>query len=156
MLKDPRKNPNADNERTKCYLFDARMNRVHKIISFSAIVPAVTVLYPKVAEAKSTTSLIPLVSIPFNSGILYATQPTTKVPVKDLATGLWPLIELLQDFAFPVGVGIAVWGLIEVMLDNPKGKDRVKQAFVCYIGIFVIPYLFVVIKNAFQGLAIQP
>lgn len=68
-----------------------------------------------------------------------------------LADKLMPLIHLLQDFALPVGIGMATWGLIEVMIGNPGGKQKIKSAVIGFIGIFLIPTIFYAIRDAFGG-----
>jgi hypothetical protein len=65
---------------------------------------------------------------------------------------LWPLIRMLQDFALPVGVGVAIYGMIEHMLDNPAGKKRVAAAGFGYVGVFLIPVMFRAIQYAFKGI----
>lgn len=66
-----------------------------------------------------------------------------------LADKLMPLIHLLQDFALPVGIGMATWGLIEVMIGNPAGKQKIKSSVIGFIGIFLIPTIFYAIRDAF-------
>lgn len=66
--------------------------------------------------------------------------------------GLWPLIEMLQDFALPVGIGIATWGLIEVMIGNPGGRSKIKYAIGGYAGIYLIPFLFFALRDALGAL----
>lgn len=83
---------------------------------------------------------------------LYAAAPVAGAP--NIADGLWPLIRMLQEFAFPVGVGVAAWGAIEWMLDNPAGKERIKKAILGYILIFIIPTFFMAIRNAFNSMAL--
>ncbi len=61
-----------------------------------------------------------------------------------------PLIRMVQDFAFPVGVIMATWGLIEMIIGNPSGKEKTKWAIIGYVGIFVIPMVFSQIRAAFQ------
>jgi hypothetical protein len=100
----------------------------------------------------SLTSISLLYTSP--STVLAATTQTVQTAIKKPSFGeaFMPLIQLLQEAALPVGIGIAIWGMIEWMLDNPGGKDRVKKAVGCYIGIYVVPYIFLVIRDAFHGM----
>ena len=68
----------------------------------------------------------------------------------NIAKGFGPLIDMIQDFCFPIGIAVSLWGIIELMLGNPGGKDKVKWAVIGYIGAFVIPFLFEQIRIAFR------
>jgi len=65
-----------------------------------------------------------------------------------IAPALQPVISMLQELALPVGIGMAIWGLIEIILGNPGGKDKIKYAMLGYIGVFIIPFFFYQIKGA--------
>ena len=84
----------------------------------------------------------------------YSVAATTQaVPVAattymGIAPALQPVISMLQELALPVGIGMAIWGLIEIIIGNPGGKDKLKYAMLGYIGVFVIPYFFYQIKGA--------
>jgi len=104
--------------------------------------------------------------IPLTTGInLLATAPisavtgqysvattTQAVPVvktyMGIAPALQPVISMLQELALPVGIGMAIWGLIEIIIGNPGGKDKIKYAMLGYIGVFIIPFFFYQIKGA--------
>lgn len=89
----------------------------------------------------------------FSIQTLAFAEETKQVAGESLISGLWPLIELLQSFAFPVGVGIAIWGIIEMMATgSPTGIRKIKLAIIGYVGIFLVPYLFEQIRLAFQGM----
>lgn len=81
-----------------------------------------------------------------SSAVLAAAAPT-----QNIITGLMPIVQMIQDLAFPVGLGVGIWGLIEYIMDNPAGKEKVKRAVIGYIGIFVLPSIFLAIRNAFKG-----
>lgn len=83
----------------------------------------------------------------YTSRVMAQTQEVT-----GLSTGFDPLIEMVQEFAFPIGVGMASWGLIEMMLGNPNGKEKVRWSLICYVGIFVIPYTFEQIRVALSSI----
>jgi len=68
-----------------------------------------------------------------------------------IADKLKPLIHLAQDLALPVGVGVAIWGIVEMMCQNPNGGRKVKTSILGFAGIFVIPYVFYAIRDALQG-----
>lgn len=69
-----------------------------------------------------------------------------------LAGALQPIIGMLQELALPVGIGMAIWGLIEVMVGNPGGRDKIKWAIISYCGVFIIPFFFYQIRGAFGGI----
>lgn len=63
-----------------------------------------------------------------------------------------PLVHMVQEFAMPVGVVVATWGLIEIIMGNlGSGKEKVKYSLIGYIGVFVIPMVFEAIASAFKG-----
>lgn len=70
----------------------------------------------------------------------------------NLADALMPLIHMVQDFAFPVGIVVASWGLIEVMVGQPNGKTKIKMSVVGFIGMYIIPTIFKAIRAGFAGI----
>lgn len=68
-----------------------------------------------------------------------------------MAAALQPIIAMLQELALPIGIGMAIWGLIEVMVGNPGGRDKIKWAIISYVGVFIIPFFFYQIRGAFGG-----
>jgi len=95
-------------------------------------------------------AVAPISSLAGQYSIPVATQVTTAgvKPIIGIAPALQPVISMLQEFALPVGIGMAIWGLIEIIIGNPGGKDKIKYAMLGYIGVFVIPYFFYQIKGA--------
>lgn len=90
----------------------------------------------------------------FTSRALAAAPEAVVATAKTSA--LWvkfqPLIHMVQDFALPVGVIVATWGLIEIIMGNrPSGKEKLKYSIIGYIGIFVIPMVFEAIRAAFMA-----
>ncbi|MDD3655122.1 MAG: hypothetical protein PHO01_13265 [Desulfotomaculaceae bacterium] len=69
-----------------------------------------------------------------------------------IASALTPIINMLQELALPVGIAMAIWGLIEIIIGNPGGKDKIKYSILGYVGCFVIPYFFYKIGTAFQNM----
>ena len=67
----------------------------------------------------------------------------------DPMDGLWPLISMVQRWIKPIAIIIAFWGLVEMGLENPSGKGRIRTAFIIYIGSFLIPYVFDAIGRSF-------
>lgn len=82
------------------------------------------------------------------------TLPVTNTDMSEgLIRGIWPLIDMLQAFAFPVGVGVAIWGIIEVIATgSPAGFKKIKYAVIGYIGVFLIPFAFNQIRIAFSAM----
>jgi hypothetical protein len=52
------------------------------------------------------------------------------------------LIVLLQKAAFWVGLGITIWGIVEMQLDAPGWKGRIMKGILGYIAILLIPLVF--------------
>lgn len=73
----------------------------------------------------------------------------TTLGAADPANGLWPIVGKLQEFALPVGIVVALWGLMQYIMGDHSGQERVKMAFIGYIGVFIIPMLFKMIRDAF-------
>jgi len=90
----------------------------------------------------------------YAAGNTYNVAQVAAAPVTGtgLATALQPVIGMLQELALPVGIGMAIWGLIEVMVGNPGGKDKIKWALISYVGVFIIPFFFYQVRGAFSGI----
>lgn len=68
----------------------------------------------------------------------------------NLAEKLTPLISIVQDLALPVGIVVASWGLIEIIMGNlESGKHKLKYSVIGFVGMFIIPQVFYSIKEAF-------
>ena len=61
---------------------------------------------------------------------------------------LQPVISMLQELALPIGIGMSIWGLIEICIGNPGGKEKIKYAILSYVGVFIIPYFFYQIHDS--------
>jgi len=77
-------------------------------------------------------------------------------PMVGLAAGDEPamggrnIIILLQKASFWVGMGITIWGIVEAMLDFPGWKGRITKGILGYIGILLVPLVFVELQNSLQ------
>lgn len=85
-----------------------------------------------------------------------APEAVVTVAAAAAKNGLWykflPLVRMVQDFALPVGVVVATWGLIEIIMGNlGAGKEKVKYSIIGYIGVYVIPMVFEAIGGAFRA-----
>lgn len=60
------------------------------------------------------------------------------------------LIVLLQKAAFWVGMGVTIWGLIEMGLDAPNWRGRVFKGILLYVGVLLVPLVFLELKNSLQ------
>lgn len=66
---------------------------------------------------------------------------------------LAPLIDIIQELALPVGIGMATWGAIEYMVGHKdKGQKLIISSVLGYAGTFLIPFLFQIIKTTLGGL----
>lgn len=88
----------------------------------------------------------------FIGALNMATQAFAAPLETSLTEALNPLIQMVQDLAFPVGIVVASWGLIEVMVGQPNGKQKIKLSLIGYIGMYLIPTLFRAIRDGFGGL----
>jgi hypothetical protein len=60
------------------------------------------------------------------------------------------LILLLQKASFWIGMGITMWGLIEMGLDSPGWKGRVFKGILMYVGVLLVPLVFLELKDSLQ------
>lgn len=60
------------------------------------------------------------------------------------------LILLLQKASFWVGLGVTIWGIVEMQLDYPGWKSRVMKGVLGYIAILLLPLIFLELRNALQ------
>lgn len=81
-------------------------------------------------------------------GVIASVPPKTN---SKLMQDLWPLIELLQEFALPIGIAVSIWGVIEWVIGNQAGIRRVKVAVVGFILVFIIPLFFIKLHNTFTS-----
>ena len=111
-------------------------------------VPTGAGMYPRLKRIRRAVppATVGLSVVSRSSAVFAAAAPT-----QNIITGLMPIVQMIQDLAFPVGLGVGIWGLIEYIMDNPAGKEKVKRAVIGYIGIFVLPSIFLAIRNAFKG-----
>ena len=84
-------------------------------------------------------------------GILnVATQVSAMGNTDVIATKMMPIIKMIQDLALPIGILVASWGLIEVIIGNfPAGKEKIKYAVIGFMGMFIIPEVFYTIRDIF-------
>lgn len=60
------------------------------------------------------------------------------------------IIKLMQQGAFWVGMGVTIWGLIEMGLDAPNWRGRVFKGVLLYVGVLLVPLIFLELKGALQ------
>lgn len=60
------------------------------------------------------------------------------------------IILLLQKASFWVGMGITIWGIVEAQLDFPGWRGRIVKGVVGYIGILLVPLVFIELQNSLQ------
>lgn len=60
------------------------------------------------------------------------------------------LILLLQKASFWVGMGVTIWGLIEMGLDAPGWRGRVLKGVCMYIGVLLVPLVFLELQSSLQ------
>lgn len=96
-----------------------------------------------------------MLPISLGAGILNSTFIAKAEAVVVVGTGLadrlQPLVHLVQDLALPVGICTSIWGIIELMLQNPAGARKIKSSVIGFVFIYVIPTVFYAIRDAFQA-----
>jgi hypothetical protein len=60
------------------------------------------------------------------------------------------IILLLQKASFWVGMGITIWGIVEAQLDFPGWKGRIIKGVLGYIGILLVPLVFLELQRSLQ------
>ncbi|TYP67386.1 hypothetical protein [Paenibacillus methanolicus] len=60
------------------------------------------------------------------------------------------IILLLQKASFWVGMGITIWGIVEAQLDFPGWKGRIIKGVLGYIGILLVPLVFLELQSSLQ------
>lgn len=60
------------------------------------------------------------------------------------------IIILLQKASFWVGMGITIWGIVEAQLDFPGWKGRILKGILGYIGILLVPLIFLELQRSLQ------
>lgn len=60
------------------------------------------------------------------------------------------IILLLQQASFWVGMGITIWGIVEAQLDFPGWRGRITKGILGYIGILLVPLIFIELQNSLQ------
>ena len=81
--------------------------------------------------------------------ILMVIQPSTALAAGNMNGGI-RLILLMQKASFWVGMGVTIWGIVEAQLDYPGWKGRVLKGLLGYIGILLVPLVFLVLQNSLQ------
>lgn len=87
----------------------------------------------------------------FGLGTLSTATHAFAAGTETIGEKLKPLIQIVQDLALPVGIVVASWGLLEVIMGNfPSGKEKIKYAIIGFVGMFIIPEVFYAISSAFR------
>lgn len=78
------------------------------------------------------------------------TLPTTTLAASAGINGGMNLILLLQKASFWVGMGVTIWGFIEMGLDAPGWRGRVLKGVILYVGVLLVPLVFLELQNNLQ------
>lgn len=62
----------------------------------------------------------------------------------------WPIISQMQEFGLIVGIGFGLWGVYMIMIGNPEGKQKLIQALIGFIGLYIVPEGFMAIRDALR------
>lgn len=79
----------------------------------------------------------------------------TLLPGTVLAAGTSPggmsLVILMQKASFWVGLGVAIWGVVEMQLNLPDWKSRIFKGILGYVLILILPLVFLELRNNLQA-----
>ena len=78
------------------------------------------------------------------------TWPTPSLAASVGLNGGMNLILLLQKASFWVGMGVTIWGFIEMGLDAPGWRGRVFKGVILYVGVLLVPLVFLELQNSLQ------
>lgn len=78
------------------------------------------------------------------------TLPGGPVAAAGSMSGGMNIILLLQKASFWIGMGVTIWGLIEMGLDAPGWKARVFKGILLYVGVLIVPVIFLELQNSLQ------
>lgn len=81
--------------------------------------------------------------------LAYLLEPTGVLAASGLSGGK-RLILLLQKASFWVGMGITIWGIVEAQLDLPGWRGRIIKGILGYIGILLVPLVFLELQASLQ------
>jgi hypothetical protein len=82
-------------------------------------------------------------------GLAVLLMPGNALAASGMSGGM-NLILLLQKASFWVGMGVTIWGLIEMGLDAPGWRGRVLKGVFMYIGVLLVPLVFLELQNSLQ------
>lgn len=77
------------------------------------------------------------------------TMPGSGFAATGMSGGM-SLIILLQKASFWIGMGVTMWGLIEMGLDAPGWRGRVLKGVFLYIGVLLVPLVFLELQRSLQ------
>lgn len=77
-------------------------------------------------------------------------EPTGSFAATAGISGGRNIIILLQKASFWVGMGITIWGIVEAQLDFPGWKGRILKGILGYIGILLVPLVFLELQQSLQ------
>lgn len=77
-------------------------------------------------------------------------EPTGAFAASTGISGGRNIIILLQKASFWVGMGITIWGIVEAQLDFPGWKGRILKGILGYIGILLVPLVFLELQRSLQ------
>lgn len=60
------------------------------------------------------------------------------------------LLKLMQVASFWVGIAVVIWGIVEAQLDLPGWKGRIFKGIGGYIGVLLVPMLFIALRDNLQ------
>lgn len=60
------------------------------------------------------------------------------------------LLKLMQQFSFWIGIGVVIWGIVEAQLDLPGWKSRIFKGIGGYVGVLLVPMLFIALRENLQ------
>jgi hypothetical protein len=78
------------------------------------------------------------------------TLPHVTLASSGISSGM-SLIVLLQKASFWIGMGITIWGIVEMQLDAPGWKGRILKGILGYVFILVVPLIFLELDKGLRA-----
>jgi hypothetical protein len=90
---------------------------------------------------------------PAYAAVAYFLAVITLPEASQAASGLGGgsrLIMLMQKAAFWLGMAVSIWGIVEAQLDFPGWRGRILKGVLGYIGVLLVPLVFLELDNSLR------
>lgn len=74
--------------------------------------------------------------------------PDQAEAAKSASSGGMRLIKLMQKATFWLGLGVSIWGIVEMQLDLPNWTGRILKGVLGYVCILLLPLVFLELEGS--------